>query len=150
MSLPLAAFSASTALFMAAWADPLASATPAWVSSMRTSLRFTRSWVFSTSVARVSTFWLTAPTSLATCFLVAQPVATTARTTITGVTFIGTSWCFWAFESAPILSGPRHVAASGADHDPLARGLHEDLAEAVSALQGDVSDSVLVLELVGD
>ena len=62
---------------MACWAEPLASVMPAWAcwftSSMRTSLRFTRSWVFSTSVARVSTFWLTSPTSLATYFLVAQP-----------------------------------------------------------------------------
>ncbi len=82
MSLPLAALSASVARTSAFSAEPLASAMPDLdsrsTSSMRTSLRFTRSWVFSTSVLRVSTFWLTSPTSRPTYFFVAQPETATA------------------------------------------------------------------------
>src|SRR5262245_10185923 len=78
MILPLAAFSASWALVIAWAAEPLASLMPDWAdwltSSRRTSVRFTRSCVFSTSVERASTFWLTSPTSRDTYFLVAQPV----------------------------------------------------------------------------
>ena len=84
MSLPLAARSASVARLSAVWAEPLASEMPACAclstSSMRTSVRFTRSWVFSISPERVSTFWLISPTSRPTYFFVAQPERATLAT----------------------------------------------------------------------
>jgi hypothetical protein len=56
---------------------------------MRTSFRFTRSWVFSISPERVSTFWLISPTSRPTYFFVAQPdrakLATLAATSGTRI-----------------------------------------------------------------
>ena len=86
MSFPWAAFSAAVALTRACWAEPLASVIPdcdCWfTSSMRTSLRFTRSWVFSSSAETLSTFLLTSPTSLPTYFFVAQPLTATPTTRI--------------------------------------------------------------------
>src|SRR6185295_13711861 len=127
MSLPLAAFSASVARTRACWAEPLASEMPVWAwvftSSMRTSLRLVRSWVFSTSADKVSTFWFTSPTSRLTYFLVAQPETATPRirtgmsTVLIGPPMLG------------VMSRQRHIAASGADHHALAGGPDFDAAE---------------------
>ena len=70
MSLPLAAFSASWAFDIAAWAEPLASPIPAWAdlstAAIWTSFCWTRCCVFSTSAETASTFLLTSPTSRCT------------------------------------------------------------------------------------
>src|SRR5262245_6996740 len=151
MILPFAAFSASCALVMAWAAEPLASVMPVWAfwltSSSLTSVRFTRSWVFSTSVERESTFWLTSPTSRDTYFLVAQPVATRlARSTGRMIALTRDLH----FECMAMLRRRGHVSATGPDLDALAGGPHLDAAEAGRSRKGLVPDPVLVLQLIDD
>src|SRR6185436_4281207 len=163
MSFPLAAFSASVALTMACWAAPLASAAPAlaacvswFTSSIRTSLRFTRSWVFSTSPERVSTLALTSPTSLPTYFLVAQPepatptISNTGMIGLIGPPFIVVSFSGRRAECPGYGSGLRHVAAARLDRNALARGGDLDPPEPVRPGGRIISQTVLVLELAHD
>src|SRR6185436_17675869 len=153
MSLPLAARSASSALVRACCAEPLASVIPAcacvFTSSIRTSLRWVRSWVFSTSVDRVSTFWLTSPTSRLTYFLVAQPeTATPAMRNGTSTALIGSSMVEPA-DACPRgrVSGLRHITAPGPDHHALAGGAHLDAAETGWTRRRVVPQTVLELQL---
>src|SRR5262245_38688671 len=85
MSLPLAAFSASSALVIAAEAELLASPIPLWADlsteSSFTSVCCTRCCVFSTSAETASTFLLTSPTSRATYDFLAQPATARAAST---------------------------------------------------------------------
>src|SRR5438132_5830143 len=148
MSLPLAARSASVARVRASRAEPLASEIPAWAwvftSSMRTSLRLVRSCVFSTSVARVSTFWLTSPTSRVTYLWVAQPetATPTARN--------GTSTALIGPPRLGVMSGLRHIAAPGPDHHALAGGADLDAAKTGRARGWIVPQAVLELQLGRD
>src|SRR6266436_3782415 len=159
MSLPLAAFSASTALPMACWAEPLASlasAIPAWAllstASMRTSLCWTRAWVFSTSAATASTFLLTSPTSRCTYVFFAQPERATPATS-TGMTssLTGSLLGSIAGDPAPGLlklsSGRGNVSAAGTDDNPLAGGAHLEPAEPGGPRGGIIPQPVLMLEL---
>src|SRR5258706_1133810 len=159
MSLPLAAFSASTALLMACCAEPLASEPPAWAllstASMRTSLCWTRAWVFSTSEDTASTFVLISPTSRCTNDFFAQPErATLAASTGTTSSLTMTSLArVRGRVSARVddhSSGRRHVAAASADHFPFAGGAHLGPAKAGRSRGGIISQSVLVLELDRD
>src|SRR6266536_498102 len=149
MSLPLAARSASVARCRACSADPLASEMPAWAclltSSMRVSLLFTHSCVFSTSALRVSTFWLTSPTSRPTYFLVAQPERATAAASIGTTNRIEPPFQRWAAARPP--SGTRNIATAGPDQHALARAVDLDTAEAGRPPGRVVTETVLVLEL---
>src|SRR5688572_12615917 len=156
MSLPLAARSASVARTSAFSAEPLASAIPVFASrstsSMRTSLRFTRSWVFSTSVLRVSTFWFTSPTSRPTYFLVAQPEARVAAIRHGRTTFLIKPPN--VRRSAPVSphgrSRPGHVPAAGPDDDPLPGGTDVDATETRRAWRRVISQAVLLFQLTDD
>src|SRR5688572_26670336 len=153
MSLPLAALSASSALVSARWAEPFASEMPAWAwvftSSMRTSLRLVRSWVFSTSVDRLSTLVFTSPTSRVTYFLVAQPeTATPTARNGTSAALIAPPWLAPAGAlPGGNVSGLRHVTAPGPHHHALAGGADLDAAEAWGARGRIVPQAVLELQL---
>src|SRR5262249_9583736 len=85
--------------------------------SMRTSLCFTRSCVFSISPERLSTFVLTSPTSLPTYFLVAQPDrATPSPTTRQGtmMALIGDLLLRW-FTGERF--APKRLSADGSGQD---------------------------------
>src|SRR6185295_10380557 len=120
MSLPLAARSASSALVRARCAEPLASVIPACACVFTSSMP--------TSLDKVSTFWLTSPTSRLTYFLVAQPeTATPAARNGTSTALIGSSMVE-PVDARPrgTVSGLRHVTAPGPHHDALAGGADLD------------------------
>src|SRR5688572_2512215 len=152
MSLPFAAFSASVAFTSACWVEPFAVWASWFTSSMRTSLRFVRSWVFSTSVVSVSTFVLTSPTSRATYFLVAQPEAATATTSAGRMIDFMQPPSLSLGRESPVPYGLRlrNVAAPRLDHDTLAGALDRDAAEDRRARRGIVAEPVLMLQLSDD
>src|SRR5437667_5011891 len=161
MSLPLAARSASVARVRACWPMPRASLAPAWAvcaawltSSIRTSLRLTRSCVFSTSPERFSTLVLISPTSLPTYFLVAQPVAATPTIRNTGmIGLIGPPFVVVKSLGACAPgdgSGLRHVAAARLDRNAPACGGDLDPPEPEGPGRRIVSQAVLVLQFAHD
>src|SRR5262245_30182549 len=123
---------------------------------MRTSLRLTRSCVFSISPERFSTLALISPTSLPTYFLVAHPEAATPAIRNTGMIrligppFIVVRRCTEGVRDAPGESGLRHVAAARLDGNAPAPGRHLDPPEPGWSGRWVVTQPVLVLQLAHD
>src|SRR4029078_4266139 len=119
---------------------------------MRTSFRLVRSCVFSTSVVRLSTFWLTSPTSRLTYFLVAQPDTPTPSPGHGTSPALMDPSMFERVDARPrgVVSGLRHITAPGPHHDALAGGADLDAAGTGRAWGRPVAQRVLELKLRGE